>query len=361
MHDDSPDDAQPTAPALPAARANEGDNRPPAAKLAWATAAALREGDLDAAQRHCDAALALVRSEGHGASVASVQTILGRVLRVRGDLDAADSVLEQALAVQRSHGNDRSIATTLLEVGGLHATRGALDGAQAAYMEALTRFARVKASVPEAQAQVGIATVHHAAGRLDAARRHVEVAQGVARNADDHSLLAMSLEAMGALEHELGRRVRARSAYAESAGAWHRLSDRPGEARCQVALARLDFDDNEPITESLNALEQAFAVQRQPWLMGRVACLRGADLGKRGDRLAYTVLAHAAALLDGHPAWRHLPSIEQGHLDLTRGDDDAAYGRLGAVPPHALPSIQIRLALASLRRRLGQALHRPAP
>jgi tetratricopeptide (TPR) repeat protein len=354
MHDDPTDD-DPTTPILHAPRSTEAtDDRPPATRLAWATAAALREGDLEAAQHHCDAALAIARGQGHPGSVASVQTILGRVLRSRGELDAAGAVLEAALDVQRRLGNERSIATTLLELGGLHATRGSLDGAQAAYMEALTRFARLKASVPEAQAQAGIASVHHAAGR------HVEVAQGVARKADDQTLQAMCFEVLGALEQESDRRLRARQAYRDAASTWHRLSDRPGEARCQLALARLSFDDNEPVAEALDGLEQASAVQRQPWLMGQVACLRGAALGRRGDRLAYTVLAHAAALLDGHPAWRHQPSIEQGHLDLARGDDDAAYGRLGAVPPDALRSVQVRLALSSLRRRLGQALQRQA-
>lgn len=351
MHDSSDDPSSPSPDKSP-----DVDERPPAARLAWATAAALREGDLEAAQRHCDAALTLARAEGHEAGVASVQTILGRVLHTRGDLDTAATVLGNALATQRRMAADRPLANTLLELGALHATCGELDAAESAYLEALTRFARLKVSVPEAQAQLGIAAVHHAAGRLDAARRHGEIALGVAHQADDHTLSAHCRELLGAVDHESGRRLRARAAFRDAASAWHRLGDRPGEARCELALARLDIDDDEPVTETLDALEQDPAVQRQPWLMGRVACLRGVSLGRQGDRLAYSVLAHGAALLDGHPAWRHLPAIEQGHLDLARGDDDAAYGRMGAVPPHALRSVQVRLALGSLRRRLGAAL-----
>ncbi len=363
MHDDSSEDPEPrppstspgAAPKPAAGDGSESEERPLVARLAWATASALREGDLQAAQRHCDTALSVARAEGNDAGVASVQTILGRVLHARGDLDAL-GVLEAALAVQRRGGNGRAIATTLLELGRVHITLGDLDRAHADYLEALAHFARLRSSAPEAQAQLGVASVLHAIGQLPAARRHTEVALSVAREADDATLEAECHEALGALDQESDRRHPARRAYVRASQAWHRLGDRPGEARCRLALSRLDFDAGDPVEASLDQLEQDPAVQRQPWLMGRVACLRGASLGHGGDRLAYTVLAHAASLLDHHPAWRHLPAIEQGHLDLARGDEGAAYGRLGAVPAEALRSVPVRLALASLRRRLGHAL-----
>ena len=158
------------------------------------------------------------------------------------------------------------------------------------------------------------------------------------------------------MDHEAGRRLRARNGYRAAQACWEQARDRPGIARCHIGLSRLALDEDLSIHPILERLEQDKAVQRQPWLMGQVACLRGVLLGRAGDRLAYSVLAHAAALLDGHPAWRHLPAIDQGHLDLQRGDESAAYGRLGAVPNEALYAVPVRLALGTLRHSLGAAL-----
>jgi len=359
MHDDSKNDPGPARSLASPPPTGDGlagqHDRPLVARLAWATAAALRSGDLTTAKRHCETALTVARAEGSEPGVASVQTILGRVLHARGDRRALE-VLRAALEVQRRVDNERGAAATLLELGHVHTSLGELDHAQADYLEALTLFARLRASGPEAQAQLGIASVHHALGRLPAARRHTEVALAVARGADDGTLEAECLERLGALDHETGRRHRARRRYHDAAAGWQRLGDQPGALRCHLSIARLDFDAGARIGGALDAMERAPAAQGQPWLMGRVACLRGAALGRGEDRLAYTVLAHAAALLDHHPTWRHLPAIEQGHLDLARGDADAAYGRLSAVPAKALRCVEVRLSLASLRRQLGATL-----
>ena len=327
--------------------------RPPAAQLAWATASALRAGDLRAARRHVEDALGIALQGSRPGSVASVRTILGRVLLAQGALTEAAVHLDEALVVHRHEGNERLVATTQHDRARCLRIQGRIDDALAADIESATLFARLRSSVPEARAHLGIAHSHHAKGQLDAARRHADVAHGVARKASDDTLLGAVLEQIAALDHERGQRRRAAVSYRDAHAAWHRVSDRPGEHRTTLARLRLRFDDDDDVRPHTDALCETLEPTGMRWLEGRALCLHGAALGRAQDRLAYSVLARAASALDSHPTWKHLPALEQGHLDLARGDRDAAMGRLSAVPVTALSAVQVRLAMASLRRSLA--------
>jgi tetratricopeptide (TPR) repeat protein len=327
---------------------------PPATQLARATASALRGGDLNAALRHCQAALQLTRLADSASSTASVQTILGRVLLHRGQLKDANDILQRALDVHRATPTPHLIAATQLERASCLLAAGDVDAALSCGLEAVALYAKAGDAVHEARAQLGIAHAHHAAGRLNEARTHCAVAMKVAEADSDPSLRASCLERTAALDLEQGRRRQALRAYVAAGNDWHGIDDQPGQHRAKLGALRARLDDEDITHEALDLCESIQGTGMR-WLEGLAWNLYGAALGRTADRLAYTVLARAQVALETHPSWRHLPSLSQGHLDLHLGHRDAAMARLSQVPFEALSSVQVRLALGSLRRDLQPA------
>jgi len=324
-----------------------------ASQLAWHVASALRAGDLAAARRDCEQALVLAEASG-AQGAASVRTTLGRVLLAQGELQPARACLEVALAVHRQGTRGHLVGLTLLELASCDLEQGDPDAAMHKLIQATTSFARAGEQLFEAAAQLRIAAAHHHAGQLDAARRHAEVAQRVAQAAGDEGLLASTEARLGLLLHERGQRRAAVTQLRGARSRFHGLGDRRGDLGCRLALVRLGLERGDEVHDDAEQLVAATEPVGDPWLHGQACSIHGAVLGATGDRLAYTVLARADAALAGHPLLRHLPPIDQGWLDLARGERDVAMRRFGAVPTHALRSIPLRLALAGLRTRLGQ-------
>lgn len=323
-----------------------------ASRLAWDTASALRAGDLPSARRDCERALALAESHGSPRAAASVRTILGRVQLAQGQLAEARQTLERALDVHRAEHQDHNAALSLVELAACALADGDLDGAMEPLIRAATTFAREGNGTSEAEVQLHIARVHHAAGHLEAAQRHAEVALGASRR--DESLEALAEATLARLHHERGQRQSALRRLARAIAIHHRIGDRRAELGCRLQQTRLLLERGGDVRDEAGQLVERIAPLGDAWLHGEALSLLGAALGAHGDRLAYTMLARADAALAGHPLRRFLPPIDQGWLDLARGDRDAAFQRFGAVPAVALRDVPLRLALGGLRARLAE-------
>lgn len=182
----------------------------------------LRRGDLLAAGRHIDAALAARPSAALRIRLlADRATIRRRGGDPAGARIAADEAIEAATAT-----DDEAARSAAHRIAGFIALdRGAITDARAAFELALTSTANGADPTSMVVARTGLALTAAAAGDLDAAMRHGEAALGECRRIGDRHLeaavenhLADILHAAGREDDALVRLRRAVEAFAEVGG-----------------------------------------------------------------------------------------------------------------------------------------------
>jgi tetratricopeptide (TPR) repeat protein len=105
----------------------------------------LRQGDIDAAERHLNRALEICDEHGlERFSRAHVLSSLGELHMARAELEQAGARLEEALAIANAQGERRTQATVRRLLGRLHLRRGDHDAADQMFTEAIELFARLE-------------------------------------------------------------------------------------------------------------------------------------------------------------------------------------------------------------------------
>jgi tetratricopeptide (TPR) repeat protein len=321
------------------------------AQLAWTTANAIREGRLEEALAACETALALRR--GDEAGQASVRTTQGAVLRTLGRLGEARACLVRALAVHEAAGDRRLAALTQQELGALDLELGEVDEATARLVVAAEGHAVLGDAGFETRARLRLGAVLHAAGRLEDARSHLLAAQARADTLEDPAAEATALALLGLLDHETGRLS---SALVRFRDALARPSPLADAVALHLALARVRLERGLLAEAREEAgVAATLAAQSSQRHAAGLASLVLAVCASREGRLeeAGSHLAVAEERLTDHPVLIELVGVSRGHLDLARGDRDAAFARLGAVSATALRSVPVRLGMRLLRTALG--------
>jgi tetratricopeptide (TPR) repeat protein len=165
-------------PLAQAAVVRAGDAPQLAAKIAnSAGLLSLNKGDLAAAGRELDRALALRLTLAHGepdVEVARTRSALGHVARLRGDFEAAEQAHREALRVDRLMLGDQhpDVGRDLHNLAGVLRLRGAFEEAQKLYLEALAnRTAVFGPSHPE------VALTENSLGLIDLEQRKYAAAK----------------------------------------------------------------------------------------------------------------------------------------------------------------------------------------
>jgi tetratricopeptide (TPR) repeat protein len=201
------------------------------------------QGDLAAARKHIEQALALRRKlfgEQHP-DVANSLASLGWLCHARGDLPAARKLFEQALALHRKlHGEQHADAAhSLNSLGEVCRAQGDLPAARKYQEQALALYRKLYKGDQHpyvATSLNDLGLVCRAQGDLPAARKHHEQALAIRRRlfGDRHPAVATSLNNLGAVCHTQGDLAAARKHYEQALALFRRIH---GEQHLAVAVS----------------------------------------------------------------------------------------------------------------------------
>lgn len=194
-----------------------------AAALGSAAMLARNCGDYDAARRHGEDSLRLLREAGEETAGASLA--LAMVMAAQGESVGALELLSDSLAGYEAQGDQWAVAHTLRYLGDVRFLAGEIDQAHDLYADSLRRYDLL-------DDPWGKAIVVHALGRLAwvrgdlalAASRY-EQSASLARSVADRGQLAWSLIALAAARLQQGDTGEARDALRESARLWRDMGN----------------------------------------------------------------------------------------------------------------------------------------
>lgn len=269
-------DLLPRAPARTALRANALSQ---AAKLAWT------QGDVAAARRLVEEAVAIRRMlADHAGAAAALNTLgivlfgageyrdarraLGRaaqILRARGDrlklasavsnlaliekeegrLASARRLLEEARATFEAHGYAARTANALLSLGDIASREGDLARARTLHEQSLALYREAGDRRGTAAALHNLAAVAEAAGDGAAARALYEEALAIFREIGERRGIGAALKGLGDVALAAGDRTAARRLYAEAVARLREAGDRPWLIACLDGLAALGAADGD--------------------------------------------------------------------------------------------------------------------
>ncbi len=197
---------------------------------------AYNRGDLPKAKKLLQTARS--RSVGntgeHTLAVAAIDSALGSIARATGDLDAAERHHRAALAIDRElHGE---VSRDLHNLAGVLRLRGDLDAAAATYREALALESGVEAGL-----------THNSLALVEMAREHWPAAR---LELDEARALLAEHGDLGLVEHNLGlvamatdNRAAAREHYARAAEIYARTIGPDAELAIRLRADRASADD----------------------------------------------------------------------------------------------------------------------
>ncbi|MDX1999569.1 MAG: tetratricopeptide repeat protein [Thermoanaerobaculia bacterium] len=220
-----------------ALRRQLGQRSGEAASLAGLAAVLLDQGDLPAARERAEAALKVALEVGNKSLEALARFALAEVLVRSGDFGAARTGHTAALALRRELGERSQEGASRLALAALERAAGDLVAAESEARAAAEEFARLGATLDQAQALALAGEAAERQGRGAAAReaftRTRELAEG-GESARGRLALALVLAPRSTPRPEAERQVRAALADAERVG-WF-------EARLEASLALAAFE-----------------------------------------------------------------------------------------------------------------------
>lgn len=190
----------------------------------WGTAAALgvlgweslRLGDPDRARREGGDALALFREAGDRWGQAHALRLLGVLAEVGGDYERAGRLHREGLAAAEALELWPVVVEEFSQLGRLAALAGEYARADAHYGRALHVAGERGFHHGVVHARVGLGTSARRQGRLDAAEEHLRAAEDAHRADGYRSGLAYVLAELGFVAEQRGDGARARARHAES-------------------------------------------------------------------------------------------------------------------------------------------------
>jgi predicted ATPase len=280
------------------------------ARALWGAAVlAEAQGDLEQAQRHHEAALALRRQAGDSAGMAESLTGLGVIARQQGELDQARALHREALEAWRDAGDAAGTAGALLDLGVILVLEGDYQEAEPALQESLALFRRLQDESGEASAlqSLGVLAMSQAdlatagdrfgeslqrwralgnqqmiatdlgnlgealqlGGALDEAERHYREAQALFTSLADPGGQAWMLNQLGLISLDRSDALEARRLLVESLRLRWNIGERGAAADTLDALAEAtwrlgDVDFAANLTRASDSLREETGFARQP-------------------------------------------------------------------------------------------------
>jgi tetratricopeptide (TPR) repeat protein len=158
-------------------------------------------GDLDAATRRLEQAIAIGEEKRYRVGVAKALRSRGELAELQGRFDEAGEFQQRSIALCREIGLPYFLALALEALGRAHAWRGQLDQAHVRLAESRTLFRELELSQNEARVITRQAIVDLWAGAYRSARERAEAARSMTREADAR---AMVVDAEGLIGGVLG-------------------------------------------------------------------------------------------------------------------------------------------------------------
>jgi tetratricopeptide (TPR) repeat protein/tRNA A-37 threonylcarbamoyl transferase component Bud32 len=339
-------------------------DRPEAEELVGA--AALEQGDYDAAQRHLEAAFEHYRTdESARDGLPRSQRRLAALAYRRGDFEAALQRYAEARSWLEAAGDRSAVAEMRVETAQLLARRGDLETATTELEATLAEFRSLGDQHGEAKSLTQLGNVHFRRGRHREAQNCYEEALRVAGGIGDLQALAVLQASLGNLNLVQGDVGRASEAYQEALRRFRSIGDRRGVAQVLMALGNAAFtrDDFE---EAADWYRQSLApreAMRDRWgLANSLDNLGVAEyrLGRWRDALGHIHGARSIREELGDRPGLAESALNLGALRAAVGDlvgarstlDEAL--RLAADMGDARKEVRARLGLAGLALRMSE-------
>jgi len=233
--------------------------------LAHRAACLQRTGRPADAEHAVEEALALLGASPPSVARGIAWRARGNAAYLRGDVDAAERAFERALAEAEAVGDLRFAAACLTNLGVAAKGRGALERA----LELLGRardLAESRDDAVHAQALNNLATVHARLGRVDEAESLLLESAAAKRRLGDDRGLSSTLANLGNLRARVGDAPGAERYHRDSLRLAQAIGDRSGVARAHTNLADLaqrQGDTRTAATEHRRALELKLAIDEQ--------------------------------------------------------------------------------------------------
>ena len=214
--------------------------------LQVATNLAYRQGDYTQANALAEVGLAVCRELADREGTAFLRNMQGGIAYDQGDLHAALALWEETLEVLRTLSNLSATGKVLNNLGLVHRVLGQLDQAEAYHREDLAIQRSRGDPAGMGFALNGLGVLAHTRGDLAAARRLLEEAVAVRRDADPRTLAA-SLANLGAVLRDAGELAAATACYRESLKRRWERSETFGIAESLAGLAAIAALVGEPL------------------------------------------------------------------------------------------------------------------
>lgn len=181
-------------------------------------------GEIELAQAHYSASLALAKTINDRGVVASAYNGLGGVALIEGDTARSETLYKKCLNVSRKSGDERMVTIALSNLGNVAVTKGDLTAARSLYLKSLSHAMDQRNEHVVTNNCTNLGEVCYMTGDFDAAKTYFAKALTYALELSDKRTIASSLDGVAALAVQAGDFVRA----AKLLGAVDALSDSIG-------------------------------------------------------------------------------------------------------------------------------------
>jgi predicted ATPase/DNA-binding XRE family transcriptional regulator len=337
-------------------RAHAAEAHIRAQALVTAGLLAFHQGDLEAARKHSEAALALSRAAGDTRAEVDALFNLGGVAFYQNDYAAAGTRFIDCLERYRALGALPEMALALKNLGLVAKDQGQYVLAITYFSESLTLAQQLGDRRGVAQGLFNLGVVAYWQSDFAQAYALSEQSAAAYRALGDQMGAAYALDTLGMAAHKLGRRAQAREQLDEGLRLLRALGDQMGVALLLTDLATVAVDGGE-WAQARQQFWEAIAVSMQVGDRRRIAfCLEGlarALLPEQCDAAAQ-LLGAAEALREAIGA--PLPPSEQAAYAASVAQARASCGREFASNWARGRAAPLRELLATQERAVGTGL-----
>jgi predicted ATPase/class 3 adenylate cyclase len=335
-----------------------------AAAMIAAGGIARLQGDSEDARTLLEGGLALSRSCGWQAGVASALNNLGNVLTQEGRFASAQAEYEESLRIREELGDRAATGTTLHNLARVLQEQGEYARARGFYERSMAISRDIGDSHLLSMSLGNLGNCYHAEGQYPAARRTQEEVLGLARRLGDRASLAYSLHNLALLAHEQGDYETASGHYAECLAIQQELGNTAGVAVTLNNLANMALEQGD-LETAWTLHERCLELQRKlgnPGLAGRTLANLGnvaRARGAYGDALDLAREGLAACVAADDRPGAAAAGAALGDAALAAGDHARAGKALSEALLLAFELAQ-RLSVASCLESLARLAHAQA-
>ncbi|OGD20372.1 MAG: hypothetical protein A2W03_04855 [Candidatus Aminicenantes bacterium RBG_16_63_16] len=265
-----------------------GDQRGMAGSMNNRALVVAGRGDLAAAEKLFNAALAAYTSIGNKSGEALMEGNLGNIEYFRGNLAGARSRWERTLPTYLEINEKNGAARMLNNIASVLGEEGDVQGARGMFERALALYREIGQKSGAGSALGNIARSWHQQGDLAAAERAYAESLSIWKDTGDKQYAASHIQDFGRLLRDKGEFARARSAYDEAIALRVEMKQEGEAAEARLAVLELDVDEGRAKDAESPAREALAAFRR---------------LGSGGSEAsAHALLARIEAALGRLPA-----------------------------------------------------------